>query len=220
MAETSELDGLAAAETNPAPKEDSAKRRQIMDGARKVFMADGFDGASMNDIARAAGVSKGTLYVYFDSKDELFAALIREEKRAQAEQVCELAPNETDLRSALNRFGVSLLNLVLRPESIAHLRIVLAVGAKFPSIGQAFYEAGPKFGRSKLARFFAAQVAEGKLDIDDTARAALYFCEMCKAPYLLEAILGVGTCPSRDEIDHHVAKAVDAFLRLYGKDNV
>ena len=54
-----------------------AKRRQIMDGARTVFLAGGFDGASMNDVARAAGVSKGTLYAYFNSKDELFEAIIR-----------------------------------------------------------------------------------------------------------------------------------------------
>ena len=54
----------------------SAKRRQIMEGARTVFLASGFDGASMNDIARAPGVSKGTLYAYFESKYELFEAII------------------------------------------------------------------------------------------------------------------------------------------------
>ena len=57
-----------------------AKRRQIMEGARQVFLSSGFDGASMNDVARAAGVSKGTLYAYFNSKEELFEAIIRAEK--------------------------------------------------------------------------------------------------------------------------------------------
>ena len=66
---------------------ESAKRRQILDGARRVFLADGFDGASMNDIARVAGVSKGTLYVYFDSKEALFEALIREDRKQQAERI-------------------------------------------------------------------------------------------------------------------------------------
>jgi AcrR family transcriptional regulator len=65
-----------AEKETPAPvqREDSAKRRQIMDGARKVFLAEGFDAASMGEIARKAGVSKGTLYVYFDSKERLFEA--------------------------------------------------------------------------------------------------------------------------------------------------
>ncbi len=59
--------------------EDSSKRRQILDGARKVFMDLGFDGASMGEIARSAGVSKGTLYVYFADKSRLFEAIVEEE---------------------------------------------------------------------------------------------------------------------------------------------
>ena len=74
-----------------APSSDgSAKRRQIMDGARTVFLSAGFDGASMNDIARAAGVSKGTLYAYFNSKDELFEAIIRGEYAQSAERALHL----------------------------------------------------------------------------------------------------------------------------------
>ena len=64
----------------PCGGAESAKRRQILEGARRVFLASGFDGASMGEIAKAAGVSKGTLYVYFDSKEKLFEALTIEEK--------------------------------------------------------------------------------------------------------------------------------------------
>src|SRR3954470_1251341 len=63
--------------------EDSSKRRQILDGARKVFMDLGFDAASMNEIARSAGVSKGTLYVYFADKNRLFEAILEDEALAQ-----------------------------------------------------------------------------------------------------------------------------------------
>jgi len=59
-------------------EEDTSKRRQILDGARKVFMDLGFDGASMGEIARSAGVSKGTLYVYFADKSRLFEAIVEE----------------------------------------------------------------------------------------------------------------------------------------------
>src|SRR5215203_1413969 len=64
---------------HPFGDEDSSKRRQILDGARKVFMDLGFDGASMNEIARAAGVSKGALYVYFADKSRLFEAIVEDE---------------------------------------------------------------------------------------------------------------------------------------------
>ncbi len=75
-------------QTKPAEAdEDSAKRRQIIEGARAVFLSRGFDAASMGDIAKAAGVSKGTLYVYFKDKDELFAAIVQGECSMQAERV-------------------------------------------------------------------------------------------------------------------------------------
>ena len=75
--------------------EDSAKRRQIIEGARAVFLAQGFDAASMGEIAREAGVSKGTLYVYFKSKEELFEAIAEQQCQAQAEQACSISTPTT-----------------------------------------------------------------------------------------------------------------------------
>src|SRR5215510_14952263 len=67
------------------PESESAKRRQILDGAREVFLSVGFDGASMGEVARAAGVSKGTLYVYFADKNRLFEAIVEETALVQGE---------------------------------------------------------------------------------------------------------------------------------------
>jgi AcrR family transcriptional regulator len=80
------------AEAPPRLQEETAKCRQIIDGARAVFLAQGFDAASMGEIPRQAGVSKGTLYVYFESKEELFAVIAREACRAQAETLLALDP--------------------------------------------------------------------------------------------------------------------------------
>ena len=79
-------------------EEDSSKRRQILDGARKVFMDLGFDGASMGEIARAAGVSKGTLYVYFADKNRLFEAIVEEESLEQARSRSISTPSATSPR--------------------------------------------------------------------------------------------------------------------------
>ena len=74
------MSGLATLERpDVAVEEDSAKRRGIVEGARAIFLAQGFDAASMNDIARAAGVSKGTLYVYFNNKEQLLKAIVEQE---------------------------------------------------------------------------------------------------------------------------------------------
>src|SRR5271170_3027245 len=85
--------------------EDGAKRRQIIEGARSIFLAQGFDAASMNDIARAAGVSKGTLYVYFTNKEELFTAIVQLECTAHAEAVFDLNHDDHQVEKALTRFG-------------------------------------------------------------------------------------------------------------------
>jgi AcrR family transcriptional regulator len=84
---------------------DNAKRRQIVAGAREVFLAQGFDAASMGEIARTAGVSKGTLYVYFDSKEQLFETIATEECSRQAEQVFSLDPADHDVEAVLTRLG-------------------------------------------------------------------------------------------------------------------
>src|SRR6516164_275198 len=106
-----------ALDREAAANDGSAKRRQIMDGARQVFLSAGFDGASMNDIARAAGVSKGTLYAYFDSKDDLFRAIIRGECAQAAERICAF-PREGDARAMLTDFGVQLIGRMSEPETL------------------------------------------------------------------------------------------------------
>src|ERR1700722_14591441 len=97
----------ALTQVRPAPQaaDDSAKRRQIVEGARSIFLANGFDAASMNDIARASGVSKGTLYVYFTNKEQLFEAIVHAECLVHAEGVLELDPNNHDVEGTLTRLG-------------------------------------------------------------------------------------------------------------------
>src|SRR5882757_5500535 len=85
-------------------EEDSSKRRQILGGARKVFMDLGFDGASMGEIARAAGVSKGTLYVYFTDKCRLFEAIVEEEVHERRQLTFYFDP-ACDIKTTLRRFG-------------------------------------------------------------------------------------------------------------------
>src|SRR4051795_9691411 len=99
---------------SPVGEEDSAKRRQILDGARKVFMDLGFDGASMGEIARAAGVSKGTLYVYFTDKNRLFEAIVEREMLEQQKVAFNFDP-EREVAPTLREFGRAYIELLCRP---------------------------------------------------------------------------------------------------------
>lgn len=208
-----EADSLAPdVDTGP---DGGAKRRQILDGARAVFLSDGFDGASMNDIARVAGVSKGTLYVYFDSKERLFEALIREDRKVQVEQLVACA-EIPEPRAMLREFGRRLIAMMTQPEHIAHLRVVIAATSRFPRLGQAFYEAGPCHGVGRLAARLDAFVAAGQLDIADTRRAAQQFIDMSKSWVFQAAMFGaLDQIPTAD-IEGSVDAALEVFMRAYG----
>ena len=209
-----DADTITAAESET--QDGGAKRRQIMEGARTIFLSQGFDGASMNDIARVAGVSKGTLYVYFDSKEQLFEALIREERKSQAERL--VFPHHTgDARELLREFGVRLIGMMTRPELIAHLRVVIAATAKFPRLGQAFYEAGPCHGAHKLAAELIKLREAGQLDFDgDGVRVARHFVGLAKSDVFNAVLFGAIETVAPEAIATAVDAAVEVFMRAYG----
>jgi AcrR family transcriptional regulator len=197
-------------------QEGSAKRRQIMEGARTVFMAAGFDGASMNDIARVSGVSKGTLYVYFDSKERLFEALIREERRQQAERLTDFSLEGDDVRGSLFKFGCRLIEMMSRPDTLAHVRTVIAASAKFPQLGRAFYEAGPCFGANRLPTPMRRMNDEGVLQIADVERAAWQFLELCQAGTFKLLLFRMIDELTTAEIEAGVSAGVEVFMAAYG----
>jgi AcrR family transcriptional regulator len=208
-----DLETDAAAE---AAAPESAKRTQILEGARRVFFARGFDAASMGEIAREAKVSKGTLYVYFDSKEALFAALIAESKRDTAEQLLELDPDAEDVRTALEDFARRMLRRVVRPEHVALVRVVIGASDKFPALARAFYEAGPAYGAGRLAAWLEAETARGRLAVADPQTAAWQFLGMCMQPVLIGIILAGNEPPDEARLAAWVETSVGAFLAAQG----
>ena len=207
---------IANSDAPPPVLAEDDKARQILDGARRVFLAQGFDGASMNDIARTAGVSKGTIYFHFDSKEALFEALIRAERQQQAEQCCDFDENSPDIAGVLAEFGRLLLTMMMNPELIAQVRTVIAVAAKFPRIGRAFYETGPKHGSDRLSAYFAKQTEAGRLDTPEPGTAAIHFVQLCLGDIHKRLMF----CPedeiATDEVERSVDAAVAVFMRAYG----
>lgn len=199
-----------------APHSDGgAKRRQVIDGARAVFLSAGFDGASMNDIARAAGVSKGTLYAYFESKEQLFEALVREDREQQAERLCVFPPEGGDPVLLLREFGRRLVEMILRPETVAQVRVVLAATARFPQLGRAFYDAGPRYGIQRLAAQLERFDKAGTLDIADPELAARQFINLCCADFHKKVLFGLVEAATPEAIDAGVDEAVAFFLKVY-----
>ncbi len=157
---------------------DTAKRQQILDGARRVFLAQGFDGASMNEIVKSAGVSKGTVYAYFPSKEKLFEVLIFRDRRQQAEQAVVIEDDGRPIDQVLHDLGLRMVKLVTSPDSIAYARMVVAVSDKFPEIGRAFFEAGPAYGARIVSAYLQSKMDSGVLQVRDPRLAAMQFLEL------------------------------------------
>ncbi|WP_426313321.1 TetR/AcrR family transcriptional regulator [Methylobacterium fujisawaense] len=192
------------------------KRQQILEGARIVFLSAGFDGASMGEIARAAGVSKGTLYVYFESKEALFEALTTQEKASLAEALFTLDADDPDVPGVLTRLGVSFLTEMCRPEHVSLVRMVIGASEKFPRFGQVYYQAGPACGVDRLSRYLDAQVQAGRLTIADTELAARHFLHLCQAGLLTRLLFAAGGIAGEAEMRHQIDEAVRVFLAGYG----
>ena len=200
-----------------ADRDDRAKRRQILNGAREVFLAMGFDAASMGEIARKAGVSKGTLYVYFENKEQLFEAVTHEERAAQFECLFRFDSNDHDVEAALTRIGRGLNSFLCRPGGMSPVRTVISISERMPEIGRQFYETGPMQGIATLRRYLENEVAAGTLAIDDCEVAAAQFLDSCLSMTLKPLLFNAADPPSEERINHVVAIAVRTFLAAYAR---
>jgi AcrR family transcriptional regulator len=202
-----------------AAGQDPAKREQILAGARRVFTTMGFDAASMNDITREAGVSKGTIYVYFDDKEDLFQALVEFECSTMFAGIFDSLerPGATaDLRGTLLTYGMGLARKVTSSIVVRAQRIVIGVSERKPALGARFYENGPLRSHDRLVEFFDRAIAAGKLSIPDPDLAAYQFADLCVATLSRQILFGYRTAEPADAvIEPVVASAVDMFLKAY-----
>jgi AcrR family transcriptional regulator len=194
--------------------EDSSKRRQILDGARKLFLELGFDAASMGEIARAAAVSKGTLYVYFTDKNRLFEAIVEEEVLDQQKVAFNLDPDR-DVATTLREFGQAYIELLCRPGGGSAIRTVMAIAERMPEVGGRFYENVVAHTIARLAAYLDARGAAGDLKIDDSKLAASQFMMACQASLFLPFVFQASPAPSTERIAHVVESATRMFLAAY-----
>jgi AcrR family transcriptional regulator len=195
--------------------EDSSKRRQILDGARKVFMDLGFDGASMGEIARSAGVSKGTLYVYFADKSRLFEAIVEEEALDQGKVVFNLDPAR-EVTTTLMEFGQAYIQLLCRPGGGSATRTVMAIAERMPEVGRRFYNNVVARTIARLAAYLEARAKLGDLRIEDCELAATQFMQMCQASLFMPFLFQAAPAPSAERIAEVVESAARMFLAGYG----
>ena len=200
----------------PAEIRKGRKYDQVLEGARDVFMSDGFEGASVDTIARVAGVSKATLYSYFPDKRVLFIEVVQSECRRQSDAAIATIDMARPPRIVLTDAARHMIGFLLSDFGQRVFRICVAESDRFPELGRAFYESGPVTVRDALMDYFARAKVRGELEIDDMALAAEQFAELCKARLFPRIVFGVQTEFAEAEINTVINAAVETFLARHG----
>lgn len=189
---------------------------QVLAGARDVFMADGYEGASVDAIAKAAGVSKATLYSYFADKSLLFLEVAKTECLTQIDEAARILDDYDHPRTVLAEAGRRMMGLVLSPFGQAIFRMCVAERDRFPELGREFYRTGPEVFHGTMCAYFEQAVEKGDLVIDDLKLASDQYIELCHAQLFTEMVFGIREHASEEEIARVVDGAVETFMARYG----
>ncbi len=203
---------MAAQEEHPVQK-----RQQIIRGAETVFTECGYEGASMSRIALQAAVSKGTLYNYFTSKSELFAAFVSQRSQTMLTEMFEPIADPDDLGAILHQIAQRMVALVLAPGSLVLYRIVISEAGKFPDLAQIYWESGPERVLAHMAGWLVQQMQAGRLRQADPDVAAGHFFALCQTPSCMKRRLQLLPPMNAGEIELLVSGAVQMFLDSYGR---
>jgi TetR/AcrR family transcriptional regulator, mexJK operon transcriptional repressor len=209
---------MVTTQTLAKPADDlaaSPKVRQIVEAARRLFLADGYGATSMDAIARDAGVSKATLYSHFTNKAELFAAIIGGECQRFAHMLWSHEAEAGDVRSVLLQVARAKVQFTGSPEPRAIYRIVVGESGRFPELGRVFYDNGPRRVLERFADYLREATAKGVLNVPDPRVAAEQFFGLVHGADHLRRLLGLDD-PKAPDIDQVVESAVEIFLRAYG----
>ncbi|KTF70644.1 TetR/AcrR family transcriptional regulator [Sphingomonas sp. HT-1] len=191
------------------------RRAAILVIAKRHFMEQGYAAVSMSAIAAELGGSKGTLWSYFASKEELFDACVDEATREYREQVLKLLVPSDDLRATLCAFTLSLLRKITSRDAIQLHRVIHAEVERSPEMGAIFFRRGPQRTREMLAAHLQDAMQKGQLRQSDPLRAAFALTSLCMGAQQ-RAMLGHQF--SQAELEEETDYNVDLFLRAFAPE--
>jgi TetR/AcrR family transcriptional repressor of mexJK operon len=192
-------------------------RERVLRAATAAFTLDGYR-ASIERIARRAGVAKQTVYSHFPSKEELFKEVVRElAKRVLVQLEGGENLRAGDLRAGLLRFALAFRGRVLHADGIAMFRTLAAEIPRFPALARAIYAGGPGETARGLARYLEKAMAAGHLRRDDPRFAAELLLGMLVGHDRVKRLFGVARYSSRGD-SRRTGRIVDGFLRMYSKE--
>lgn len=196
------------------------KFSQVLEGARLVFLRDGFEGASVDDIAREAGVSKATLYSYFPDKRLMFMEVFRSELQREAADANALVDIDLPVQQVLPFVIQMIANHLVSEFGVRVFRLSVGEADRFPVLAQEYYESGLIEATQRLIVYFELCVARGELVIDDLELAANQLLRLAGTIIHEKALLLGRSSITTEDLQRIGSGAVRMFLLAYGSPAV
>ncbi|WP_026609078.1 TetR/AcrR family transcriptional regulator [Methylocaldum szegediense] len=191
----------------------TSKRQAILDAAKRVFLANGYTGASMDAIAEAAPVSKPTLYSHFHSKPELFAAVIAQQCEVLLVTLSRVQTEQPNPVAGLKAIARAFVDLIYAKESLDLYRLIIAEQQNFPDLGELVYRSGPEPVLNRLSAYLGELDRCGALRTSDVDTSSRLLLGMLQGAQHFRCLLGLQPGLSEAEKDHLVDAAVSLFLK-------
>jgi AcrR family transcriptional regulator len=203
------------------PGNSEKKRKAILEAAMTVFLNSGYLGASMEEIAAIAQVSKQTVYKQFSSKESLFVGIVTTLTDTAADTVHKSAPEFSasgGVSEYLEAYALRQLTVVLTPPIMQLRRLVIGEVSRFPELARILYERGPQRAIEAFAKVLEYLAGRGLLAIHDPKLAASHFNWLVMSEPLNRAmLLGDEAIPKPAALRRHAAEGVRVFLAAYGR---
>jgi AcrR family transcriptional regulator len=207
-----------ASPENPSTGEgrSARKRLAILEAGREVFMRSGYGGASMDEIAAVAKVSKQTVYKHFADKESLFAEIITGDMDRRSHELMEALTDTEDADDDLRQLARRHIASIVKPEVMRVRRMVIGEADRFPKLARAWSQTGIERGLAKLAERFAELARRGLLRVEDPVLAAQHFNWLILSTPMNIAMFDPEAEFTRDELEQYADEGVRVFLAAYG----
>lgn len=199
---------------SPAPNFRDQRRERIIQVAREVFFEVGYAGASMSMISARLGGSKATLYAYFNSKEDLFEAIIRESCGAM-QAIFHAHIGTNDLRQSLTTVGREMMAMILSDWGNRTLQLIIEESRRNPDLPKMFHEVLERNGKFALCRLLEVAHEKGQIDAPDPAEAATDLKALLFSDLQFKRMLNISPAPDEAALSRHVDRVVDIFLTYY-----
>lgn len=194
------------------------RTRRILNGALRVFAQAGYSGTTMDAVAAAVGLSKPTLYQYFDSKETLFQAMMLGQ-RDRMMSVFE-HPSDGGMVHDLYAFAWDYADVVMRPEMLSLARLIIGEVQRFPEIGRAYQASGPDRLLAGIMTYLDGQRSAARLAFDDPELAAQDLWGLILSAPRNQALYRPDAVPGQSDLARYINNGLRVFLRAYSTDSV